>query len=63
VLQLLREGLQGACRTQYMHEIHGEFTAIDTELSRLDPDDRCRILVDQVQEALSHIAQKAKAVA
>jgi cyanophycin synthetase len=63
VMQLLREGLQGASRTQYVQEIHGEFTAIDTALSRLDPDDLCLILVDQVQEALDHIGQKARAVA
>ncbi|CAG2142977.1 cyanophycin synthetase [Cupriavidus numazuensis] len=56
VLALLREGLQGATRTSTVEEIRGEFVAIDTGLSHLQPGDLCLILVDQVDEALAHIA-------
>jgi cyanophycin synthetase len=41
-----------------MEEIHGEFVAIDTALSRLQPGDLCLVLVDQVEEALAHLAQR-----
>lgn len=58
VVALLREGLQGATQTQRVSEIQGEFNAIDTALSRLNPGDLCLILIDQVQEALDHIAQR-----
>jgi len=56
VLALLREGLVGAKRTSFTTEIRGEFAAIDTALERLQPGDLCLILVDQVEEALAHIA-------
>ncbi|MCY1299343.1 Cyanophycin synthetase [compost metagenome] len=56
VLALLREGLQGAQRTSQVEEIRGEFLAIDTALSHLQPGDLCLVLVDQVEEALGHIA-------
>ena len=36
----------------------GEFVAIDTALSRLRSGDLCLILVDQVEEALEHIAMR-----
>ena len=36
----------------------GEFIAIDTSLSRLQAGDLCLILIDQVDEALAHIAQR-----
>ena len=39
-------------------EIRGEFLAIDTALARLQPGDLCLILVDQVEEALAHIARR-----
>ncbi len=55
VLALLQTGLQGAPRTTYVTEIHGEFIAIDHALSRLQPDDLCLVLVDQVEEALAHL--------
>jgi cyanophycin synthetase len=55
---LLREGLQGASRTTRIDEIRGEFAAIDTALERLQPGDLCLVLVDQVQEALDHLAQR-----
>ena len=58
VLALLREGLNDAKRTSVIEEIRGEFTAIDTALARLAPGDLCLILVDQVEEALSHIRQR-----
>ena len=58
VLTLLRQGLEGASRTSYMTEIHGEFAAIDHALSRLQAGDLCLILVDQVDEALAHLRQK-----
>ena len=38
----------------------GEFLAIDTALARLQPGDLCLILVDQVQEALAHLAERVK---
>ncbi|WP_395823558.1 cyanophycin synthetase [Collimonas sp.] len=58
VLALLREGLQNARRTTATEEINGEFVAIDTALSHLSPGDLCLILVDQVEEALAHIAKR-----
>ena len=58
VLALLREGLQGATRASTIDEIRGEFLAIDTSLSRLQAGDLCLILVDQVDEALAHIASR-----
>ena len=56
VMALLRQGLEGAPRTRRIDEIRGEFLAIDTALARLQPGDLCLVLVDQVQEALSHLA-------
>lgn len=58
VLALLREGLAGASRTSTVIEIQGEFLAIDTALGRLQAGDLCLILVDQVEAALAHIAQR-----
>lgn len=58
VLGLLREGLKNARRTTATEEINGEFIAIDTALSHLAPGDLCLILVDQVEEALEHIAKR-----
>jgi cyanophycin synthetase len=58
VIGLLREGLQGAARTSHVDEINGEFVAIDRALARLEPDDLCLILIDQVDEALAHIAKR-----
>lgn len=60
VMGLLREGLAGAARTTRIDEIRGEFVAIDTALERLQPGDLCLILVDQVQEALAHLAERVK---
>jgi cyanophycin synthetase len=56
VIALLREGLADARRTRRIDEIRGEFVAIDLALERLRPGDLSLILVDQVQEALEHIA-------
>ena len=58
VMALLRQGLQGARRTQSIDEIRGEFIAIDTALQRLQPGDLSLILVDQVDEALAHLAKR-----
>jgi cyanophycin synthetase len=58
VLGLLREGLAGASRTQRVEEILGEFVAIDAALAKLQPGDLCLILIDQVEEALAHIARR-----
>jgi cyanophycin synthetase len=60
VMALLREGLAGASRTTRIDEIRGEFVAIDTALERLQPGDLCLVLVDQVQEALAHLAERVK---
>jgi cyanophycin synthetase len=58
VIALLREGLAGAQRTHHIEEVRGEFLAIDKALARLEPGDLCLILVDQVEEALAHLAQR-----
>ena len=58
VLALLRRGLEGAPRTRYVTEVHGEFLAIDHALARLAPGDLCLVLVDQVEEALAHLARR-----
>jgi cyanophycin synthetase len=58
VIALLREGLKGASRTTESSEIYGEFLAIDTAMDKLKEGELCLILVDQVQEALAHIAAK-----
>ncbi|AVO40612.1 cyanophycin synthetase [Simplicispira suum] len=58
VMRLLREGLAGAGRTQHVEEIRGEFIAIDTALARLAPGDLCLVLVDQVEQALAHLARR-----
>jgi cyanophycin synthetase len=58
VIALLREGLASAAKTVRVDAIQGEFLAIDTALGRLEPGHLCLILVDQVQEALDHIAAR-----
>ncbi|GAA5169391.1 cyanophycin synthetase [Viridibacterium curvum] len=58
VLALLRQGLEGAKRTRTTQEIHGEFVAIDTAMDALQPGDLSLILIDQVDEALAHIARR-----
>lgn len=60
VMALLRQGLEGAVRTRRIDEIRGEFLAIDTALERLSPGDLCLVLVDQVQEALEHLAARVR---
>ena len=61
VIALLREGLGGAARTRVVQEITGEFLAIDTAMDKLGEGDLCLILVDQVEEALTHIRAKIAA--
>ncbi|RPH64101.1 MAG: cyanophycin synthetase, partial [Burkholderiales bacterium] len=58
VLALLRQGLAGARRARTVDEIRGEFLAIDNALDRLAPGDLCLILIDQIDEALAHIASR-----
>ena len=58
VLRLLREGLAGAERTSHIEEVRGEFLAIDRALERMAPGDLCLILIDQIDEALAHIASR-----
>ena len=58
VLALLQLGLKNARRARDITEIHGEFLAIDTALETLKAGDLCLILVDQVEEALAHIARR-----
>ena len=58
VVALLREGLEGAARTRRVDAVQGEFAAIDAALGRLAEGDLCLILVDQVREALEHIAMR-----
>jgi len=58
VVKLLREGLANAKRTTTIEQIQGEFPAIDAALARIQPGDLCLILIDQVDEALEHIAKR-----
>ncbi len=58
VLALLRDGLANAKRTREVAEINGEFVAIDQALAGLESGDLCLILIDQVEEALAHIAKR-----
>ncbi len=58
VVALLRQGLVNAKRAKAVEDIRGEFIAIDTALSRLKAGDLCLILIDQVDEALEHIAKR-----
>ena len=58
MIALLQEGLQNAVRTTHTEEIYGEFVAIDAALARLQAGDLCLVLVDQVEEALAHLAQR-----
>jgi cyanophycin synthetase len=58
VVGLLRQGLEGAARTQRVDTIQGEFLAIDTALERLHPGELCLVLVDQVKEALEHLQRR-----
>ncbi len=58
VLALLQQGLKQASRATAIEEVRGEFLAIDTALARLEPDDLCLILIDDVDAALAHIAKR-----
>jgi cyanophycin synthetase len=63
VIGLLREGLRQASRTTQVDEIRGEFIAIDRALDDLQAGDLCLVLVDQVEEALAHLAARIAAAA
>jgi len=58
VIALLRDGLVNARRTQRIDAINGEFIAIDFALERLQGGDLCLILIDQIEDALAHIAMR-----
>ena len=58
VIALLREGLANASRTKSSSEFYGEFLAIDAAMDKLQDGDLCLILVDQVEEAMAHIAAR-----
>jgi cyanophycin synthetase len=58
VLALLWQGLENAGRAATIQEIRGEFAAIDTALAGLKSGDLCLILIDQIDEALAHIAKR-----
>ncbi len=58
VIALLREGLANAGRTKSSSEFYGEFLAIDAAMDKLRDGDLCLILVDQVEEAMAHIAAR-----
>ncbi len=58
VLVLLQQGLVNAKRAKKIIEITGEFLAIDTALADLQAGDLCLVLIDQVDEALAHIAAR-----
>ncbi len=58
VVALLRDGLKGASRTRHIEEVQGEFKAIDIALNKLKPGELCLVLVDQVEEALAHLAKR-----
>jgi cyanophycin synthetase len=62
VMALLREGLVGAKKTTQSSEIYGEFLAIDTALAHLQPGELCLVLVDQVPEAMAHIAARMESL-
>jgi cyanophycin synthetase len=62
VMALLRAGLAGAKKTTQRSEIYGEFLAIDTALAHLQPGELCLVLVDQVPEAMAHIAARIEAL-
>lgn len=59
VTALLREGLAGTSRVSLVEEILGELVTIDCALSLLEPDDPCLALLDQVRQALHHLAHRA----
>jgi cyanophycin synthetase len=59
VIKLLREGLENAKRARSIKEIKGEFVAIDAALAELSAGDLCLILVDQVEDALAYIGERA----
>jgi len=60
VIGIMREGLHNSKQVKKIEEFHGEFLAIDQALAQIATDDICLILVDQVEEALAHIAKSVK---
>lgn len=45
---------------QKLSEFYGEFLAIDAAMDKLQDGDLCLILVDQVEEAMAHIAARGQ---
>ena len=60
VIAIMREGLSASKQVKKIEELYGEFLAIDKALEQIGPEDICLILVDQVDEALEHIAKNVK---
>jgi cyanophycin synthetase len=60
VIGIMREGLNNSKQVKKIEEFHGEFLAIDKALAQIAAEDICLILVDQVEEALAHIAKSVK---
>lgn len=60
VIGIMREGLNNSKQVKKIEEFHGEFLAIDKALAQISAEDICLILVDQVEEALAHIAKNVK---
>jgi len=60
VIAIMRDGLSSSKQVKKVEEFYGEFLAIDKALEQIGPEDICLILVDQVDEALEHIAQNVK---
>ncbi len=60
VIGIMREGLNNSKQVKKIEEFHGEFLAIDKALAQISSEDICLILVDQVEEALAHIAKSVK---
>jgi len=61
VMALLRAGLRDGTRVTAVDEIRGEFVAMDRALDEMVPGEICLILIDQVAEALAHLAARAGA--
>ncbi|MDR2506721.1 MAG: cyanophycin synthetase [Candidatus Accumulibacter sp.] len=61
VLVLLEQGLKNTKRASDIRKVRGEFSAIDMALEGLKENDVCLVLVDQVEEALAHIARRVAA--
>ena len=57
-IALLRQGLAAGSRVSEVHETRGEFTAIETALNQLRPDDLAVIGPESVEEALAFVERR-----